>query len=33
MKTVTWTPSLKQEQAFGILNDKITNEVLYGGGA
>lgn len=33
MQTIRWKPSLKQEMALKVLNDKTTNEVLYGGGA
>lgn len=33
MQELRWRPSEKQELALNTLNDKVTNEILYGGGA
>jgi len=33
MKTITWKPSKRQEQALEILEDAVHTEVFYGGGA
>jgi hypothetical protein len=30
---IIWSPSVKQLQAFNILQDKETTEIFYGGGA
>jgi hypothetical protein len=33
MQEIKWSPTEKQYQAFEILHDKETTELLYGGGA
>jgi len=33
MKTITWKPSKRQEQALELLEDSMHTEIFYGGGA